>query len=312
LSSGGCGQQTAGVAMAKTVAEGIQTLLGWLEPSPTEVVERKSHKKTIEQAVEGEFKSFNSLLIIGSHTRDTAIHIRSDVDYFAKLGISDVTWGDSRVNSGTTLDRTEKALQARFQRTDIWVDGPAVVVGFGQGVGAVDVVPGVWVGTTGSSPQYPMYEIPDGAGSWLRTAPERHAKYLRDEDARAGGKLSRTIKLLKAWKYARSPKVPVLGFHLELLIAAAGICTGARSYQNCLNDSFRLLRDRAGAALNDPLGISGRIPATSTDAQRQALTDATSYATDQSTRAINAELAGRTDEAFAYWQRVFNGEFPAR
>jgi len=298
--------------MAKTVAEGIQTYLDWLEPSTTEVEKRKSHKKTIEQALSGEFNGFNEVLIIGSHTRDTAIHIKSDVDYFGKLGIGDVTRADSRVNSATTLDRTKKALQARFQQTDIRVDGPAVVVGFGQGTGAVDVVPGVWVGTTSTSPQYPVFEIPDGAGGWLRTSPQRHAKYLRDEDERARGKLSRTVKLLKAWKYARSPKVPVLGFHLELLIASESVCVGPKSYQNCLNDSFLLLRDRVGAALNDPLGISGRIPAAGTEAQRQALTEAALYAADKSGRAQEAEAAVRIDEAFDYWKKVFNEDFPLR
>jgi len=298
--------------MAKSVHEGIQEYLGRLQPSPVEVENRKSHKRTIEQAMTAEFKGFNEVLVIGSHTRDTAIHIYSDVDYFAKLGIDDVTWGGSRVNSTTTLDRTKKALQARFWRTDVRVDGPAVVVSFGQGAGAVDVVPGVWVGTTSTSPQYPLFEIPDGAGGWLRTSPQRHAKHLRDEDERAGGKLSRAIKLLKGWKYARSPKVPVLGFYLELLIASEGVCVGAKSYQNCLNDAFRLLRDRAGASLNDPLGISGRIPGANTDGQRQSLTEAARYAADKSASALNAEVAGRIGEAFDYWKMVFNNEFPSR
>jgi hypothetical protein len=99
--------------MAKTVYEGIQEYLARLQPSNTEVEKRKSHKKTVEQALTGEFMNFNEVLIIGSHTRDTAIHIRSDVDYLGKLGIDDVTWGGSRVNSATTLDRTKKALQGR-------------------------------------------------------------------------------------------------------------------------------------------------------------------------------------------------------
>jgi hypothetical protein len=298
--------------MAKTVYEAIQEYLSRLEPSTSEVEKRKSHKKTVEQALAAEFTRFNEVLIIGSHTRDTAIHIKSDVDYFGKLGVDDVTWGGLRVNSGTTLDRTNRALQARFQQTDIRVDGPAVVVGFGQRAGAVDVVPGVWVGTTTATPQYPVYEIPDGEGGWRRTSPQRHAKYLRNEDERADGKLSRTIKLLKAWKYARSPKVPVLGFHLELLIASENVCIGPKSYQNCLNDSFRLLRDRAGAALNDPLGISGRIVAAGTDAQRQALMEAAKYAAEKSARALDVEIAGRVSEAFDYWNLVFNGQFPSR
>lgn len=298
--------------MAKSVSEGIKEYLGRLQPSTAEVEKRKSHRRTIEQAMMGEFGGFNEVLVIGSHTRDTAIHIHSDVDYFAKLGVDDVTWGGAKVNSATTLDRTRKALQSRFRQTDVRVDGPSVVVYFDQGEGGVDVVPGVWGGTTATSPQYPVFEIPDGAGGWLRTSPQRHAKYIKDEDERAAGKLSRTIRLLKGWKYARSPKVPVLGFHLELLLACEGVCVGPKSYQECLKDAFRLLRDRAGAALNDPLGISGRIPATNAEGQRQALTNAASFAYDKAGNAILAEVMGLTDEAFKYWNMVFNGEFPAR
>ena len=73
-----------------------------------------------------------------------------------------------------------------------------------------------------------------------------------------------------------------------------------------------LLRDRGGAALNDPLGISGRIPAANTDAQRQQLAEAARYAADKSARALDAEVAGRTDDAFAYWKLVFNDQFPSR
>src|SRR5262245_54201176 len=121
--------------MARTVLEGFQEYLSRLEPKAAEVEKRKSHKKTIEQAVAAEFTNYNELLIIGSHTRETAIHLWSDVDYFAKLGNTDVTWGGGRVSSTTTLERTKKALQARFPNTGIRVDGPAVVAAFGQGSG---------------------------------------------------------------------------------------------------------------------------------------------------------------------------------
>jgi hypothetical protein len=298
--------------MSRSVFEGIQAYLTKLAPSEAEVDQRKAHRRTIQQALEGEFNRFNELLVIGSHTRDSAIHVRSDVDYFAKLGVADVTSGGTRVASPTTLERTKSALKARFRGTDIWIDGPAVVVGFGQGVGAVDVVPGVWVGTTTTSPQYPLFEIPDGTGGWRATSPGRHTKYLRDEDARSGFKLSKTVRLLKAWKYAREPKIPILGFHVEMLLAVEQTCVGAKAYQNCLLDAFRLLRDRKGAALNDPLGIAGSIPAAATDAQRVSLTDHATYAADKALSAINAEIADKVDLAFFHWNLVFNQQFPAR
>ena len=105
----------------RSVYDGFQQYLGWLEPTVNEVANRKSHKKTIEQAMASEFTKFNDLLIIGSHTRDSAIHLHSDVDYFAMLGKDDVTWGGTRVNSNTTLERTKQALQRRFKSTDVWI-----------------------------------------------------------------------------------------------------------------------------------------------------------------------------------------------
>lgn len=259
-----------------------------------------------------EFGGFSKLLVIGSHTRETAIHVRSDVDYFAKLSTSDVTWGGNRVSSNTTLQRTKKALSARFYSTDVRIDGPAVVVGFGQGAGAVDVVPGVWAGTTETSPHYPVFEIPDVDGDWRRTSPERHTKYLRDEDVRSGHKLSKVIRLLKAWKYARSPKIPISGFHLELLLAQEQVCVGAKSYQRCLLDAFELICDREGEALEDPLDIAGEIAATNTDAQRWTLLERARHAADKATSAITAEDAGKIDRAFYYWKLVFNQDFPSR
>jgi hypothetical protein len=298
--------------MAKTVYEGFQAYLARLSPSSIEVDNRKGHKRTIEQALAAEFGAFNELLIMGSHTRDTAVHAWSDVDYFAKLGIGDVTRAGGRVRSTTTLDRVKTALAARFPNTEVWIDGPAVVVGFGKGAGAVDVVPGVWIGTTSTTPQYPVFEIPDGEGWWRPSSPQRHSKYLRDEDERSRYQLSKTIRLLKAWKYARAPKVPISGFHLEMLLAAEGTCVGAKRYQECLLDVFRLLRDRGGRAVNDPVGVAGRISATATEVQREALVAHATHAVDKTVSAINAEIEGRTDDAFYYWKLVFNHEFPSR
>jgi hypothetical protein len=297
--------------MARTVYDGFQKLLVDLEPDQREVTARLSHRRTIEQGLRAEFSSFNKVEVIGSHTRGSAITTLSDVDYLAVLGKDDVTWGGYRVQSSTTLDRVRKAMEFRFPSTQIWTRGPAVVVGFGQGQGAVDVVPAVWVGTTHLD-GYPVYEIPDGEGGWMRTAPQRHAKYLKEKDENSGFKLSKTIKLLKAWKYGRKPKVPVLGFHMELLLSSESICSGARSYQHCLLDSFRKLRDRGGVALNDPLAIANRVPVAGTQTQAQEVVTHANYAAEKAVAAIQNEVAGKVDDAFYYWKLVFPGSFPSR
>ena len=47
----------------RSVYDGFQQYLGWLEPTVSEVANRKSHKKTIEQAVASEFTKFMMLVL---------------------------------------------------------------------------------------------------------------------------------------------------------------------------------------------------------------------------------------------------------
>jgi hypothetical protein len=297
--------------MPRTVSEGFTELLSWIEPNPREVNARTTHRRSIDQALDAAFKNFNRLETIGSHTRETAIRYHSDVDYLSVLGREDVMYGGSVVRSTTVLAKVRKVLADRFKNTEIRSDGPSVVVKFQGGEGAVDVVPGVWNGTTRQD-GYPVFAIPDGNDGWLNTSPQRHNKYLGEKEQSSGHKFSRVIRLLKAWKYARIPNVPFLSFHVELLLAAEGTCEGIKSYAACLRDAFRLLRDREGRALNDPLGISGRIPIVYTDAQARNLVNHAAHAAEHADEAIWADSVGKVDEAFRQWRIVFNGAFPAR
>jgi hypothetical protein len=220
--------------------------------------------------------------------------------------------GGNLVRSSTTLERTRGALDDRFPNTEVRIDGPAVIVGFGQGQGSVDVVPAFWTGTVSATSGYPKYGIPDGRGNWIETSPQYHGKYIRGANDRAGGKLAPTTRLLKAWKYAREPGIPCLGFHAELLLASEGACVGVRSYAGMLYDAFVLLRDRDGRGLNDPKGVSPRIDLVRSEAERKRLVIAATYAADHAARGLRAEAERKLDEAFRQWDLVFNGGFPAR
>jgi hypothetical protein len=298
--------------MARTVSEAFRLLLSQVEPTGPEDSARRSHVRTIKQGLEAEFNSVSKVEVIGSHTRDSAIHIHSDVDYLAVLSKADVTRGGDLVRSSTTLERVRDALEDRLPKTEIWIDGPAVIVGFGQGEGAVDVVPAFWTGTVSSVSGYPKYGIPDGEGGWLETSPQYHGKYIKDANDKAAGKLATTAKFLKVWKYARDPALPCLGFHVELLLASEGTCNGARTYGGMLLDAFKLLRDRSGRGLNDPRGVSPRVKVIRSEAERKRLVEAATYAADHAGRGITAEVEGKIDEAFRQWDLVFNDEFPAR
>jgi hypothetical protein len=298
--------------MARTIHEAFKHLLSQLEPTVSEDGARLSHGRSIKQGLEAKFDGVTKVEVIGSHTRDSAISVFSDVDYLAVLSKKDVTWGGKLVSSSRTLANVRHALDGRFANTEVWIDGPAVIVGFGQGKGAVDVVPAFWSGTVSAQSGYPKYGIPDGKGGWLETSPQYHGKYIKDANAKAGGKLATVAKLLKAWKYVREPAIPCLGFHVELLLASEGTCNGSRTYAGMLLDAFRALRDRDGRGLNDPKKISPRIDIVRSEAQRTRLVKLATYAADHASRAVQAEAEFKMDEAFRQWDLVFNDEFPAR
>lgn len=184
------------------------------------------------------------------------------------------------------------------------------MVNFADGRDGVDVVPAVYVGPTGKD-GYPVFEIPNGVGGWLRTSPQRHSKYILAENLRSRGKLVAVSRLLKGWKFARTPEFPVVGFHIELLLAGSGLCVGAKSYGDCLLQAFALIRYRNGAALQDPLGLFGPIPFARTIVQLGTALRGVEYAERHAKAAISAQERGNAREAFRQWGIVFNGSFPA-
>lgn len=297
--------------MSEAINSAFQVMLAGLEPTATETAARRSHATSIEQGLRQEFPNLSGLVEFGSHKKNTAIRSFSDVDFLAKLGRDDIRRAGAYVTSTTTLGRLKDAMKRRFPSTDVWIDGVAVVVAFDGGRNAVDVTPSVYEGTTPID-GYPVFLIPDGLGGWQKTSPERHGKYIRESDDRARGKLSGTIRLLKSWKYVRAARVPFLGFHAELLLGSEAICEGVKSYAECLRDSFRLLRDRGGRALNDPVKLSSRIPLANSDAQAQQVVDAARQAAEQADLALRADAAGDIAEARKRWGYVFNGNFPQR
>lgn len=292
-----------------TSHDAFKSLLDQIEPTQPEDRARLTHRGTIQQGISRAF-NVDRVEIIGSHARGSAIRTLSDVDYLAVVSRDDVHRAGSPVASSTVLSNVRAALRDRFPRTEISIDGCAVVVSYGQGKGRVDVVPAFYQGALSSKDGYPSFAIPDGSGGWRATSPQRHGKFLAEADAEAGRKLFKVVRLLKAWKYARAAPLPCSGFHLELLLANERICAGARSYAPILRDVFRCVATRHGRPLRDPLGISGNIPAASTSLRCAALATAAAKAAEQADRAIALERAGRHNMALRVWNAVFNGSLP--
>ena len=144
-------------------------------------------------------KSFNlkKFTRIGSHSRGTAIKAFSDVDFMAVLSRNEAKWGGKVVNSSTVLNRLRDDLIDRYTQTTIRRDLQAVVIEFGGGQHAMDVVPAIF---SRFMPKIgPVYWIPDGYDEWIETSPEIHNKFIMMANERSGSKLIRVIQLLKWW-----------------------------------------------------------------------------------------------------------------
>lgn len=282
-------------------------LIHAIQPTASEVSAAMLHAATIKARLAKSFQ-LKKFLFIGSNARKSAIRSNSDLDLLAIFSRQEVKWGDGFKSSTTFIKAIRDDLDQRFTFTEVRRDQQAVVVHFGGGSQPVDVVPAIfWDISPGKGPRYC---IPDGDGDWLFTAPEAHNKFLENADKASSGKLKRVAQLLKFWRNCREPNIPLMSFHLELLLATSHICIGTKSYAECLFDTFNLLGQRGCRGLHDPIGIAGAINAAKTETQENQLLSAVLYAKEHALRALLAEAAGDHKEAYRQWNVVFNGNLP--
>ncbi len=281
-------------------------LVNKIQPSETEKSNARQHLYTVKNRLSSTF-TIPRTLHTGSFARNTFIGGGSDVDLFAVMSKKDCFWGDSLMKSTTVLNNVREQLLLRYPTTTIGTDENAVVVSFASRI-SVDVVPAVfaqWI-----SGQAPLYLIPNGDGWWMNSAPDLHNKYIRTADEKSTGKLKRVAQLLKYWCNTRATRIPISSFHIEMLLAAEGICNGPKSYAACVTETLQLLAERGCRGMQDPLQISGLIPATKTEAQREMALAAVRNSREHAKDACLFDYAGKTNEAWQKWDYVFNYTFP--
>ncbi len=282
----------------------FSTLLTRIQPTAAEITTAQGHIATIKARLEATF-SLNRLVVGGSFARGTFIRGNSDVDVFAVFSKKEATRGDQLVASTTVLDNVRKELAARYPNTPVWRDVHAVVVGF-AGV-QVDVVPALFDKLRDN--RWAQYLIPDGVGGWMATCPELHNAYIANANTASGGKLRSIAQMMKFWRECRNPRVPLSSFHIEMLLALEQICSGVKTYGTCLTTVLQSLAQRECRAIQDPLGISGYIPAVKTAAQREAALNSIKYSRDHA-KSAQATPQWNEVEAKRQWDIVFNGSFP--
>ncbi|MFN5029663.1 MAG: nucleotidyltransferase [Burkholderiales bacterium] len=276
-----------------------------IQPMPAQLEKAKIHQHTVRLRLSKVF-DVARVVQIGSHARETAIRDFSDLDLLGVLKRDEARWGGGLVSSATVLARFIDELIGRFPNTAIGRDGMAVAVWFSATQQSLDVVPAIF---HRFDRHRPVYLIPNGKGDWMETSPEVHDLYFKQADARSQGKLRKVSQLLKWWKFCRASPIPISSFHLDMLLAASGICVGVKSYSQCLYLAFKLLHERGCRGLHDPCGVAGTIYAASTESKWGQLVSAVAYSLDHAQAALAAEAVGDKFEANRQWNIVFNGGF---
>jgi predicted nucleotidyltransferase len=289
------------------IASHFSALLKRIDPTPRDKLIYQTHEKTVRKRLESVFRT-NRVIRVGSYSRGTSIRHTSDVDVMLVLERDEVRWGGQYKSSTTVLNSVRAQLSDRYFQTGVRRDRQAVVVQFRNNQYPVDIVPATYHRHDRNS-NYPIFIIPDGNGGWLETSPLAHNKFIKDADEGTGGKLKRTAKLIKYWRYCREPHIPLNSFHVELLLADENICAGAKSYALCFNNALAALANRGCKPLEDPVGISGLIVAANTEPMRRKVQAAVLASAQRAYNAVMAEREGNVSESLRLWEIVFNHRF---
>src|SRR6266550_4279179 len=286
--------------MPRTIDEGFRDFLAKLTPSTTESQAAKNHRASIEASLTNNF-GLKRFVRIGSFGNGTSISGYSDVDYLACLPTEQLTQV-----STSSLTKVRNALDSRFPNTGVRVSCPAVVVPFGTTVAeTTEVVPADYVREDNG---YKIYDIADCAGGWMKASPDAHNAYVRSVDDKLGNKVKPLIRFLKAWKCYR--EVPISSFYLELRVAKYASDEKSIVYEIDVRNLLKLLWDGQLARMQDPMEVSGYIPACKSDAFRDDALSKVWTALTRAEKAREASVNGNISDAFYWWRLLYNDQFP--
>ncbi|MEO0042782.1 MAG: hypothetical protein RL329_2230 [Bacteroidota bacterium] len=289
--------------MGKTPKQGFDKFLESLAPCDTEYDLAQKHKKSVEASLKNHSKAYQ-FRETGSFGNGTGIRHYSDTDYFAVIRQDNLL-----DNSQKALSNLRANLENTFPSTSgIKVNSPAVNIPFGKFASeSLEVTPCF---ATGNHNNFRVYKIPDGNGGWREASPQAHNHYVKKIDVALQGTLKSMIRLIKAWKYFNN--VPIRSFYLEIAIAKKYANRKTRIvYEKELHSVFEYLHKIKLQAIQDPMEISGSITACDSPVKRDDALSKLNTALTRATKASHAYESGKFEDAFVFWNLLFNKKFPA-
>jgi len=287
--------------MAKTIPEAFDILIERLKPSESETASAATHRGSIESRLTTDF-GMQRIFRSGSFGHGTSVKGYSDLDYFAVIPAANL-WASSTY----TLQKVKDSMQARFPATSVTVRTPAVVVPFGGGGAGErhEIIPSY---ADGSKNGYSLYAIPDRANGWMHSAPGAHAAWVNAINEKHAKKVKQLIRLVKYWNYIHS--VGIRSFYVEMRTAEYASSETSILYNHDVKRALNHMLSKSLAAMQDPQGLVGYFHPCS-DAVKVGALSKLETAVTRAQKAIDAESAGKTADAFYWWNLMFDGNFPA-
>lgn len=289
--------------MALTVPQAFGIFLDRLTPLQSDRDAKARHRLSVEASLNGSFRfSVQLFRETGSFGHGTGVRNHCDVDLLVSMSAS-------RPSSDTALQWVKEALKASFPATIVETRRPTVVVRFASGTEQWEILPGF---RTSPRDETPIYDVPGPASGWMSSAPTAHLDYVNrvNQQPRIQGSAKTLARLAKAWKYHNH--VPISSFYLEMRAAQYMAQQTAFTASLYLCGYLEWLDTNKLADMNDPMGKASRFSACSSPATRVTALSNLHTAATRARKAVTAEQAGNTPQAFDYLSLLFGGQFPKR
>lgn len=291
--------------MPLTVEKAFDDLIANLRSSRAEIFNAAGHRASIKAKLEQSF-SMTAFFRTGSFGNGTNISGYSDVDYFAVIPTANL-----KADSSVTLSSIAAALRERFPLTsNIRVNGPAVQVPFGlDGAEHTEIVPVDATGTTVLG--FRQFDMPDGRGGWMFSAPESHNDFVNGIDKGLSGKPHQLVRLLKAWRSYRGAAIK--SFYLEMYVTQYAQSESAIVYDIDVRNVLQRLSAEGLPSIIDPRfpGDGRYLEPCQTSIQHLDALAKVQRAAGWAEDALRLKYDGQISAAFDKWNLVYNYYFPS-
>lgn len=284
--------------MLGMIPDMLPTFVERLIPADYDRITAATRKKELLAQIEHAGVEVVDMFEAGSFNHGTGVRDHADVDNMVWVRLAQKTQLPS-----STLSRFRTAL-LRLTARRVSVASPAVRIEYWTAP-YFEVVPAFINGTKGD---VTVYDIPGRRDEWVQSAPKAHNDLVDEQNDRLGKRLKPLVRLLKAWKYHAGAAVS--SFYLEMRATEYAKGESVIVYEIDLKRVLRTILSKDVADMNDPSGITGRVPACASDEDQRATSSAMRVALDDLER---AEGHRKADDAMSYWismSHVFGNNYP--